>query len=56
MEVRVLCEGVPGLVAVKASGSVSERPEAADQRADVTTWRWIGSIKLVVSLVHRTGF
>jgi hypothetical protein len=49
MEVRVLYEGVPGKVAVKASGSVSELPPIKGCNNDV--WRWMGSVRLVVSLL-----
>jgi hypothetical protein len=49
MEVRVLCQGVSG-------PQWQSRPAGACQRGrrskDVTTWRWISSIRLAVSLLR----
>jgi hypothetical protein len=45
----VLRESVPG--PARRQGQRERVREAADQRMHVTTWRWIGSIKLVVSLL-----
>jgi hypothetical protein len=44
----VLYEGVPGKVAVKASVSVSELPPI---KGCNDVWRWMGSVRLVVSLL-----
>jgi hypothetical protein len=46
-EVRVRCESVPGRVAVRSAGAC----QRGRRSKDVTMWRWIGSIKLVVSLL-----
>jgi hypothetical protein len=46
MEVRVLYEGVPGQVAVKARAGAYQ---SGRRSKDVTTWRWMGSVRLVVS-------
>ena len=48
----MLCESAPG----RASGSDGQRERAREQRGsrskDVATWRWMGSVKLVVSLLR----
>jgi hypothetical protein len=43
----VLYENVPGQVAVKAMGAY----QSGRRSKDVTTWRWMGSVRLVVSLL-----
>jgi hypothetical protein len=45
----VLYEGVPGQVAVKAMGAYQSGRRSKDVS---TTWRWMGSIKPVVSLLR----
>jgi hypothetical protein len=45
---RVRCESVPGRVAVRPAGAC----QRGRRSKDVTMWRWIGSIKLVVSLLR----
>jgi hypothetical protein len=43
----VLYESVPGQVAVKAMGAY----QSGRRSKDVTTWRWMGSVRLFVSLL-----
>ena len=49
VEVRVLCEGVPGPGAVKASGGVSERPMIKG-RNDVAVDRFHQACRFLASL------